>query len=88
MYFSSVENLAPTDTDVDTVDAYERTPGGALVHLSDSKVGPDFNDVSAYVAAVTPDGRRAYFTTREPLLASERTRRTTSTSSGRQGWST
>ena len=71
VYFSSVENLAPTDTDVDTVDAYERTPSGALVHLNDSKVGPDFNDVSAYVAAVTPDGRRAYFTTREPLLASD-----------------
>jgi hypothetical protein len=70
-YFSSIENLAATDTDVETVDAYERTPSGALVHLSDSKMGADFNDVSAYVAAVTPDARHALFVTREPLLASD-----------------
>jgi hypothetical protein len=70
-FFSSYENLVATDTDVDTVDAYERTPSRALVHLSDSKLGADFNDVSAYMAAVTPDGRHVYFAAREPLLASD-----------------
>ncbi|HEX5619470.1 MAG TPA: hypothetical protein VFX51_13685 [Solirubrobacteraceae bacterium] len=70
-FFSSQENLAPTDTDVDTVDAYERTPTGALVHLSDNAMGADFNNVSAYVKGVTPDGRHVYFGTPEPLLASD-----------------
>jgi len=65
-FFSSYEHLTPTDTDVNAVDAYERTPTGALVHLSDSAVGPDFNDVAAYVQGVTPDGLHAYFTTSEP----------------------
>jgi Tol biopolymer transport system component len=70
-YFSSEENLVATDTDVDTVDAYERTPAGTLVHLSDNKMGADFDDVSAYVQGVTPDGRHVYFATPEPLLASD-----------------
>ena len=70
-FFSSQENLAPTDTDVDTVDAYERTSTGALIHLSDNAMGADFNDVSAYVKHVTPDGRHVYFGTPEPLLASD-----------------
>ena len=70
-FFSSYEHLTPTDTDVNAVDAYERTPTGALVHLSDSAVGPDFNDVAAYVQGVTPDGLHAYFTTSEPLKASD-----------------
>ena len=70
-FFSSREKLAPTDTDVDTVDAYERTPSGALVHLSDNAMGADFDDVSAYVQGVTPDGRHVYFATHEPLMASD-----------------
>jgi hypothetical protein len=70
-YFSSKENLVATDTDVDAVDAYERTPTGALVHLSDSRMGADFNDVTAYVQAVTPDGRHVFFDTYEPLVASD-----------------
>ena len=71
VFFSAEEKLAPTDTDANGVDAYERTPDGALVHVSDSAVGPDFDNVSAYFQAVTPDGRRAYFGTQEPLLASD-----------------
>ena len=70
-FFSSYEKLVATDTDVDTVDAYARTPSGTLVHLSDNAMGADFDDVAAYVAAVTPDGRHAFFVTREPLLASD-----------------
>jgi hypothetical protein len=70
VYFSSEERLAATDTD-DGVDAYERTPSGALVHLSDNLQAPDFDGVSAYVQGVTPDGRHVYFETPEPLLASD-----------------
>jgi Tol biopolymer transport system component len=70
-FFSSEENLAASDTDADTVDAYERMANGALVHLSDNAMGADFDDVSAYVQGVTPDGRHVYFETREPLLASD-----------------
>src|SRR5215211_5151645 len=70
VYFSSEEKLAPNDGDAGSVDAYERTPTGALVHLSDNAQGADSDGVSAYVQGVTPDGRHAYFWTIEQPTAS------------------
>ncbi len=64
IFFTTRERLAPTDTD-DAWDTYERWPGGVR-HVTDGPTGPDAA-LDAYLQHVSPDGRRAYFTTEERL---------------------
>jgi WD40 repeat protein len=70
-FFSTEENLLDSDTDTATVDAYERTPAGALVHLSDDSAAADDNGTEAYVTGVTPDGRHAFVQTEERLAPTD-----------------
>jgi hypothetical protein len=64
IFFATRERLAPTDTD-GAWDTYERWPGGVR-HVTDGPTGPDA-DLDAYLEYVSPDGRRAYFSTVERL---------------------
>jgi hypothetical protein len=68
IFFTTRERLAPTDTDT-SWDTYERWPGG-LRHVTDNPVGPDA-EVDPYLQHVSPDGRRVYFTTDEPLARAD-----------------
>jgi hypothetical protein len=67
--FETEERLAVGDTD-DVVDVYQRTPGGALVHLTDSPSGTDAEE-STFVADGSSDGRRLFFATNESMVAAD-----------------
>ena len=68
-FFETTESLAATDADAKR-DAYERSPGGALVHLSDDPTGPDA-EIDAQLEAVSRDGSRVVLKSEESFAATD-----------------
>jgi hypothetical protein len=67
--FKTKERLTATDTDA-AFDAYERLANGALVHVSDTPGRPD-GAFDATPEAISGDGARVLFTTKERLAATD-----------------
>jgi hypothetical protein len=68
VFLLSNERLLPGDED-DARDAYQRTPSGELVHVSDGP-GPDA-DLPVLSVRESDDATRVFFTTAERLAASD-----------------
>jgi hypothetical protein len=67
--FETEERLAAGDTDT-TLDLYQRTPTGALLHLTDSPAGADAV-LDAVFSGASADGRRVFFRTNDSLVAAD-----------------
>lgn len=67
--FLTREKLAAGDTD-NRLDVYERTAGGALLHITRNPLGTE-GDYDAEVLASSADGTRDYFVTDERMAATD-----------------
>ena len=68
VFFESAQQLVPGDTDTNT-DAYERTGGQTL--LVSTAPNPPTQTVNAQLRAVSTDGTRAIFFTRDRMVAAD-----------------